>query len=121
MSVVKRRHHTGCGIVRKWPGKPIFAYPFRARDRVRRPRGREATVACGATHLLVRLTMTSMRASGYSLAVLPREPHDYRLAALRDQFVPPMPPSALWGWAGPLLVMVFGGFLRFYRLGIPHA
>lgn len=40
---------------------------------------------------------------------------------LRDRMVPPMPPASLWGWAGPLLVTLFGGFLRFYRLGIPHA
>ncbi len=32
-----------------------------------------------------------------------------------------MPPASVWGWAGPLLVTLFGGFLRFYRLGIPHA
>ncbi len=25
------------------------------------------------------------------------------------------------GWAGPLLITVFGGFLRFYRLAVPHA
>ena len=35
--------------------------------------------------------------------------------------VPPMPGSALWGWAGPLLVTVFGRFLRFDRLSVPHA
>jgi dolichyl-phosphate-mannose-protein mannosyltransferase len=29
--------------------------------------------------------------------------------------------SAFWGWAGPLLVMLFGGFIRFYRLSQPHA
>ena len=32
-----------------------------------------------------------------------------------------MPAPSLWGWAGPLLVTLFGGFLRFYRLGIPHS
>ncbi len=32
-----------------------------------------------------------------------------------------MPPASLWGWAGPLLVTLFGGFLRFYRLSTPHA
>jgi len=32
-----------------------------------------------------------------------------------------MPPASVWGWAGPLLVTLFGGFLRFYRLGDPHA
>src|SRR6266851_7799396 len=40
---------------------------------------------------------------------------------LRDRLVPPMPPASWWAWGGPLLVTVFGGFLRFYRLGIPHA
>ena len=32
-----------------------------------------------------------------------------------------MPGSTLWGWAGPLLVTLFGAFLRFNRLGLPHA
>jgi dolichyl-phosphate-mannose-protein mannosyltransferase len=40
---------------------------------------------------------------------------------LRDRLVPPMPGSVLWGWAGPLLVTLFGAFLRFNRLGLPHA
>jgi dolichyl-phosphate-mannose-protein mannosyltransferase len=29
--------------------------------------------------------------------------------------------SAFWGWAGPLLVTLFGGFIRFYRLSQPRA
>ena len=29
--------------------------------------------------------------------------------------------STFWGWAGPVLVMLFGGFLRFYRLSKPNA
>jgi dolichyl-phosphate-mannose-protein mannosyltransferase len=29
--------------------------------------------------------------------------------------------STFWGWAGPILVTIFGGFLRFYRLGQPDA
>jgi dolichyl-phosphate-mannose-protein mannosyltransferase len=44
-----------------------------------------------------------------------------RVPQLRDRLVPPMPGSAFWGWAGPLLVTIFGAFLRFYRLGSPHA
>ena len=32
-----------------------------------------------------------------------------------------MPGGVLWGWAGPLLVTVFGAFLRFDRLSVPHA
>src|SRR6185437_5351939 len=43
------------------------------------------------------------------------------VASLRDRLVPPMPPASIWGWAGPLLVTLFGGFLRFYRLSTPHA
>jgi len=44
-----------------------------------------------------------------------------RLDALRARLVPPMPGSAFWGWAGPLLVTLFGAILRFNRLGDPHA
>ena len=44
-----------------------------------------------------------------------------RAAALRDQLAPPIPGSPVWGWVGPLLVTVFGAFLRFYRLGVPKA
>ena len=44
-----------------------------------------------------------------------------RAAGLRDRLVPPIPGSAIWGWAGPLLVTVFGAFLRFNRLSVPHA
>jgi dolichyl-phosphate-mannose-protein mannosyltransferase len=29
--------------------------------------------------------------------------------------------SDFWGWAGPVLIMIFGGFLRFYRLSTPDA
>jgi dolichyl-phosphate-mannose-protein mannosyltransferase len=29
--------------------------------------------------------------------------------------------SDFWGWAGPILIMIFGGILRFYRLGQPNA
>jgi dolichyl-phosphate-mannose-protein mannosyltransferase len=29
--------------------------------------------------------------------------------------------STFWGWAGPILVTIFGGFLRFYRLSRPDA
>ncbi|MBP2708414.1 phospholipid carrier-dependent glycosyltransferase [Microbispora sp. RL4-1S] len=32
-----------------------------------------------------------------------------------------MPRDALWGWLGPLIVTVFGGYLRFFRLGDPKA
>jgi len=29
--------------------------------------------------------------------------------------------STFWGWAGPVIIMVLGGFLRFYRLSRPDA
>jgi dolichyl-phosphate-mannose-protein mannosyltransferase len=44
-----------------------------------------------------------------------------RLDALRARLVPPMPLGTFWGWAGPLLVTVFGTYLRFVRLGSPRA
>ena len=28
--------------------------------------------------------------------------------------------STFWGWAGPALIMLFGGFIRFYRLSKPN-
>ena len=39
----------------------------------------------------------------------------------RGGMVPPMPGSAFWGWAGPLLITLFGAFLRFSRLSVPKA
>jgi dolichyl-phosphate-mannose-protein mannosyltransferase len=33
----------------------------------------------------------------------------------------PVPGSPFWGWIGPLLVTAFGTYLRFSRLGVPHA
>ncbi|WP_433434718.1 dolichyl-phosphate-mannose--protein mannosyltransferase [Nonomuraea sp. CA-141351] len=38
-----------------------------------------------------------------------------------QRLVPPMQGTALVGWAGPLLVALFGGLLRFIRLGEPNA
>lgn len=40
--------------------------------------------------------------------------------SLLDRLVPPMPRGGWIGWAGPLLVTLLGGFLRFFRLGVPH-
>ena len=67
--------------------------------------------------------MTPMRTSGYTPQAADRAGADAGGSAtsLRDRLVPPMPPASLWGWGGPLLVTLFGGFLRFYRLGVPHA
>src|SRR5690349_22599391 len=44
-----------------------------------------------------------------------------RLDALRARLVPPMPLSTFWGWAGPVIVTLFGTYLRFARLGSPRA
>jgi dolichyl-phosphate-mannose-protein mannosyltransferase len=38
----------------------------------------------------------------------------------RDRLVPPIPGGTWPGWAGPLLVTLFGAFLRFDRLSVPH-
>lgn len=62
-----------------------------------------------------------MRAFGYAppleaVASWERDP----AGSLRDRLVPPMPPPSVWAWLGPLLVTLFGGFLRFYRIGTPH-
>src|SRR5689334_11419523 len=76
-------------------------------------------------------TMAAMRASeSASLSAtagdsgaLSKKTHAERAdePRLRDRLVPAMPPASWWGWAGPLLVTLFGGFLRFYRLGVPRA
>lgn len=39
----------------------------------------------------------------------------------RARLVMPIPGSAFWGWAGPLLVTALGAFLRFNHLGTPRA
>jgi dolichyl-phosphate-mannose-protein mannosyltransferase len=44
-----------------------------------------------------------------------------RIAVLRARLVTPMPDDRLWGWIGPLLVTLFAGWLRFYRLSVPNA
>ena len=44
-----------------------------------------------------------------------------RAAGPPGQLAPAIPGSPVWGWAGPLLVMLFGAFLRFYRLSMPKA
>ncbi|HEX3489323.1 MAG TPA: phospholipid carrier-dependent glycosyltransferase, partial [Streptosporangiaceae bacterium] len=40
---------------------------------------------------------------------------------LLQRMVPPMPGSVAWGWAGPLLVTLFGALLRFDNLSAPKA
>ena len=63
-----------------------------------------------------------MRASDYARSIdKASAPDGEPSRSLRDRLVPPMPSTSCWAWAGPLLVTVFGGFLRFYRLGVPHA
>ena len=39
----------------------------------------------------------------------------------RGRACPRIGGPAFWGWAGPLLVTVLGGFLRFNRLSVPKA
>ncbi|MER7502120.1 phospholipid carrier-dependent glycosyltransferase [Nonomuraea pusilla] len=40
---------------------------------------------------------------------------------IAHRLVPPFQGGPLWGWVGPLLVALFGGILRFVRLGEPRA
>jgi dolichyl-phosphate-mannose-protein mannosyltransferase len=44
-----------------------------------------------------------------------------RLAAVRRRGYSLVLGSTFWGWAGPALITIFGGFLRFYRLSKPDA
>jgi dolichyl-phosphate-mannose-protein mannosyltransferase len=46
---------------------------------------------------------------------------DSRLAKVSRRGTALVLGSTFWGWAGPVLIMVFGGFLRFYRLSTPDA
>lgn len=41
--------------------------------------------------------------------------------AVRERLVRPMPDDGWWGWGGPLLIAVFAGIMRFWRLGTPKA
>jgi dolichyl-phosphate-mannose-protein mannosyltransferase len=41
--------------------------------------------------------------------------------AVRERLVPPLPDDGLWGWGAPLLIAIFAGVLRFWRLGTPKA
>ncbi|HEY3687185.1 MAG TPA: phospholipid carrier-dependent glycosyltransferase [Streptosporangiaceae bacterium] len=56
-----------------------------------------------------------------SARTAPRDDDPARPPSLRERFVPAMPGSRLWGWLGPLIVTALAGFLRFDRLGNPHA
>ncbi|MEV0584175.1 phospholipid carrier-dependent glycosyltransferase [Nonomuraea sp. NPDC050310] len=42
-----------------------------------------------------------------------------RTRSVRERLVPAMPGDRLWGWLGPILVMIFGGVLRFVNLAHP--
>jgi dolichyl-phosphate-mannose-protein mannosyltransferase len=44
-----------------------------------------------------------------------------RASTLRARLLPGMPGSEFWGWAGPVLVTLFGAFLRFNQLGTPKS
>ena len=58
---------------------------------------------------------------GAAPALTPESTGAAGVSRLRDRLVPPMPGSVFWGWAGPVLVTIFGAFLRFNRLSLPHA
>src|SRR5688500_3460973 len=44
-----------------------------------------------------------------------------RAKLARDRLVRPMPSDILWGWVGPILIALFAGGLRFWRLGTPKS
>src|SRR5688500_8174035 len=44
-----------------------------------------------------------------------------RAKLARDRLVRPMPSDVLWGWVGPILIALFAGGLRFWRLGTPKS
>ena len=44
-----------------------------------------------------------------------------RAKLARDRLVRPMPSDILWGWVGPMLIALFAGGLRFWRLGTPKS
>ncbi len=44
-----------------------------------------------------------------------------RVDELKARLVDPMPTDRLWGWLGPGLIALLGGFVRFWNLGQPHA
>jgi dolichyl-phosphate-mannose-protein mannosyltransferase len=58
-------------------------------------------------------------------ALAPDQESERRVGARRlrlpGRLVPSFGVPSVWDWGGPLLVTVFGGFLRFWRLGTPRA
>ncbi len=44
-----------------------------------------------------------------------------RAKLARERLVRPMPSDILWGWVGPILIALFAGGLRFWRLGTPKS
>src|SRR5579872_5888215 len=76
------------------------------------------------------LTRTGVRRSGDASSMSPMTAttadsvitgDDGRLAALRARLAAPMPDDGIWGWIWPLVITLFGGFLRFNRLRVPRA
>ena len=59
-------------------------------------------------------------------AAKPATDRTARISALRARMVPAMPSdmflgwAGFWGWAGPVLITLFGAFLRFNRLQVPR-
>ena len=54
-----------------------------------------------------------------SAVVAGRDAEGRRLPPLRDRLHPALPADGLWGWIGPVLIMVFAGVLRLWELGRP--
>jgi dolichyl-phosphate-mannose-protein mannosyltransferase len=50
----------------------------------------------------------------------PRQARNQQLERLRSRLLGIRATDRLWGWVGPLVIAVLGGFLRFWHLGRPH-
>ncbi len=80
----------------------------------------------GWTNVYDELVTISYPSADQPLQQLPAEPESppaAELAAatnrLRHHLLGIRPDQALWGWLGPLIIMLVGGFLRFWNLGTP--
>jgi dolichyl-phosphate-mannose-protein mannosyltransferase len=66
-------------------------------------------------------TLTWLSMNAYQTVPAIGTDDDSRLAAASRRSSALVLGSPFWGWAGPVLIMIFGGFVRFYRLSQPRA
>ncbi len=70
---------------------------------------------------LVRLASTMTAMEAYQTVPATSTDDGPRLASAGRRSAALELGSTFWGWAGPVLIMILGGVLRFYRLGQPKA